>query len=495
VSASPAEKVQLTPIDKLLIGGELVGARSGATYPNLNPATEEVIGYAADAGPDDVDAAVTAARTAFDATGWSTDRALRKHCLQQLKDALDAAQDEFRNELVAESGAPVQWMANFQLATPINAMQWTIDYIDDFEWERDLGVHETAGFPSRRLVRKEAIGVVAGITPWNYPMEVMLSKIVPALAAGNTMVLKAAPDTPFSAARLGQIAHERTDLPPGVLNVLTSSDKTIGELFVTDPRVDLISFTGSTATGRRIMEIGAPTLKRLFLELGGKSAHILLDDADYEAIVPMAAMFMCGHAGQGCVLNTRLLVPRADQDRVLAIAKATFEAIKYGDPTDPENFSGPVVNRSQYERVLGYLRLGVEEGATVVTGGGPATQFDRGFYVQPTLFADVHNAMHIAREEIFGPVLVVIPYDSEDEAVAIANDSEYGLGAGVSSSDPQRALAVAKRLRAGAIGINNAPIYGPESPFGGYKASGIGRQSGREGMEQYLETKSIGVPV
>jgi aldehyde dehydrogenase (NAD+) len=479
----------------LLVDGKLVPAAGGRTYPNVNPATEEVIGHAPDAGPADVDAAVAAARRAFDTTDWSENRALRRRCLQELKDALLAARDEFADELVAETGAPIQWMGHFQLVTPIEAMQWAVDAIDSFEWERDLGVYETFGMSSRRIVRKEAVGVVAAITPWNYPMEAILSKVVAALAAGNTVVVKAAQDTPFNALRIGRIALERTSLPPGVLNILTSSDTATGEALVTDPRVDMISFTGSTATGRRIMEVGAPTLKRLFLELGGKSAHILLDDADMASIVPMAAMFMCGHSGQGCVLNTRLVVPRRRYAEVAELAAETFRGIRYGDPTDPENFAGPLINRRQHEKVLGYIELGRSEGATVVAGGGGTQGFDRGFYVQPTLFGDVDNAMRIAREEIFGPVLVMIPYDTEDEAVAIANDSDYGLGGGVSSADPARALAVANRLRTGSVGINNAPNYGPESPFGGYKASGIGRQSGREGFEQYLETKTIGVPV
>jgi aldehyde dehydrogenase (NAD+) len=480
--------------ERLLIGGKLVPAESGATYPNYNPATEELIGHVADAGPADIEAAIVAARQAFDETEWSTNKEMRKQGLRELHEALVREREELRAELVAEVGTPVMITYTAQLDAPVDDMPWFIDSIDEFEWERDLGVHESFGAESRRVVKKEAIGVVAAIVPWNYPIEVTLNKLSPALAAGNTVIIKAAPDTPFNATRIGRLVAEHTSIPAGVVNVITSSDKAIGELLVTDPRVDMISFTGSTATGRRIMEAAAPTLKRLFLELGGKSAHILLDDADFEAIVPTAAAFMCSHAGQGCVLNTRLLVPRARYDEAVNIAKATFDSVGFGDPTDPNTLCGPVINKSQYDKILNYIEIGKQEGARVVSGGG-AGEFDKGYFVKPTLFADATNNMRIAREEIFGPVLVVIPYDTEEEAIAIANDSEYGLGAGVSSSDITHASKVADRLRSGTVGINNASWYGPQSPFGGYKSSGIGRQNGVEGMNQYTETKVVGLPV
>jgi aldehyde dehydrogenase (NAD+) len=263
----------------------------------------------------------------------------------------------------------------------------------------------------------------------------------------------------------------------------------VAEDLVTDPRVDLISFTGSTAVGRRIMEKGAPTLKRLFLELGGKSADILLDDADFEAKLSMA-WTVCVHGGQGCVMLTRMLLPRSRYEEGMALIEAGFQNVPYGDPTDPGNLQGPQISALQRERVLGYIEKGVAEGARLVAGGGRPPQFDKGFYVEPTLFADVDNSMTIAQEEIFGPVLVVVPFDDDDDAVRLANDSHYGLGVGVTSGSEERALAVARRVRAGTVAVNGGVWYGADAPFGGYKASGIGRQNGPEGFEQYTETKT-----
>ncbi len=381
-----------------------------------------------------------------------------------------------------------------QLDAPLaEAILWPMKYIDEFPWERDLGVGEAFGQKSRRLVVKEAAGVVGAIVPWNYPLEVTLNKLGQALATGNTVVLKPAPDTPYNATRLGRLVAEKTEIPPGVLNVVTSSDHLLGEQLVTDPRVDLISFTGSTATGKRIMEKGAATLKRLFLELGGKSANILLDDADFDALVPFAAG-VCAHAGQGCVMTTRMLIPRHRYDQAVEVAKAAFEQVPYGDPTDPGNLMGPVISARQHERVLNYVDIGQKEGARLVTGGHRPAHLPRGYYVEPTLFADVDNSMRIAQEEIFGPVLVMIPFDDDEDAVRIANQSQYGLGAAVSSGDFDRAMAVARRIRAGVIGVNGGNWYGGASPFGGYKDSGVGRQNGFEGFEQYLETKTYGLP-
>ncbi|HEX4655088.1 MAG TPA: aldehyde dehydrogenase family protein, partial [Mycobacteriales bacterium] len=264
---------------------------------------------------------------------------------------------------------------------------------------------------------------------------------------------------------------------------------------VEDPRVDVISFTGSTATGRRIMQHGAPTLKRLFLELGGKSASIVLDDADFTSALAMAWAAVCSHAGQGCAMQTRLLLPRSRYDEGLDIVAAGFRTVAYGDPTDANNFMGPLISAKQRDRVLGYIDKGVEEGARLVLGGGRPAQFDKGYYVEPTLFADVDNSMTIAQEEIFGPVGVVIPYEDDDDAVRIANDSPYGLSGGVTSASEERALAVARRIRSGTLSVNGGVWYGAESPFGGYKASGLGRQNGIEGFEQYLETKAIAGPL
>jgi aldehyde dehydrogenase (NAD+) len=321
---------------------------------------------------------------------------------------------------------------------------------------------------------------------------VALNKLGQGLATGNSVILKAAANTPWNATRIGRLVAERTDIPPGVLQVITPLDNDVAEDLVTDPRVDLISFTGSTAVGRRIMEKGATTLKRLFLELGGKSAHIVLDDADFEEKLPRSRS-VCFHGGQGCSILTRMLLPRSRYDEGVAILEEAFRSVPYGDPNDPKNIQGPQTSSLQRERVLGFIEKGLAEGARLVVGGGRPAHLPRGYFVEPTLFADVDNSMTIAREEIFGPVLAVIPYDDDNDAVRIANDNQYGLSVGVTSASKERALGVARRVRAGTASVNGGAWYGADSPFGGYKASGIGRQNGVEGFEQYTETKAYAV--
>ncbi len=476
---------------RMLIDGVLTEARSGKTFDNVNPATEEVLGPVADADADDMRQAIAAARRAFDETSWSTDREFRKRCLLQLQDALESEREDLRRELVAEVGCPVLLTYGPQLDAPLeDGLRWPAEAIDTFAWERDLPEGHAFGMHSWRKVTKEAAGVVGAIVPWNFPFEVTLQKVGQALATGNTVIVKPAPDTPWNATRLGRLVAEKTDIPAGVLNVVTSSDHMVGEELVVDPRVDLISFTGSTAVGRRIMEKGAPTMKRLFLELGGKSAHIVLDDADFEAVLPFSA-FVCMHAGQGCAMLTRLLIPASRYDEAINLIDSGFDMIAYGDPTDPSIMQGPQISARQRDRVLGYVDKGVAEGARLVRGGKRPEHLPKGWFVEPTLFADVDNTMTIAREEIFGPVLVVIPYADEDDAVRIANDNEYGLSGSVSSATDERALRVAKRIRSGTVSINGGVYYGADAPFGGYKASGVGRQNGIEGFEQYLETKTI----
>jgi aldehyde dehydrogenase (NAD+) len=480
---------------RLYIDGELRDASGGGTFDNINPATEESIGVVADATKDDMDAAIAAARRAFDETSWSTDHAFRVKCLQQLHDALVSEQEDIRQELIAEVGTPLLMTYGPQLDAPIaDGLLWPMRKAESFEWERDLGVAEVFGSKSWRRVAKEPVGVVGAITPWNYPFEITINKLGQALATGNTVVLKPAPDTPWSGTRWGRVIAEKTDIPAGVVNVVTSSDHLLGEQLVTDPRVDLISFTGSTATGKRIMEKGAATLKRLFLELGGKSANILLDDADFAANLAMASLTVCTHAGQGCAMPTRMLLPRSRYEEGLELVAESFRTIGYGDPTDANNFMGPLISEKQRTRVLGLIDTGVKEGARLVLGGGRPAHLPKGWYVEPTLFADVDNKMTIAQQEIFGPVLVVIPFDDDDDAVRIANESNYGLSGMVTSADEGRALNVARRIRTGTVGVNGGIWYGADTPFGGYKDSGIGRQNGDEGFAMYLETKSYAGP-
>jgi aldehyde dehydrogenase (NAD+) len=479
---------------RMLIDGKLVDATGGATFDNINPATEESIGVVADGTVDDMGRAIGAARRAFDETDWSTNRAFRKACLQQLKDGLEKHKEDLRPQIVGEVGCPIGLTFAIQQDSCIDDLQWDIDVIDRYDWESELGVHEFFGLRSNRLVWKEAIGVVGAITPWNFPFMLNLSKVGPALAAGCTVILKPAPDTPYSATFIGKIVAEETDIPPGVLNVVPSADPAaVGELLTSDPRVDMISFTGSTAVGKRIAARASDTLKRVFLELGGKSANIVLDDADFAAVLPSTNM-TCMHSGQGCAITTRLLLPRSRYDEGVEIVKAAFETFPYGDPMDFNNMAGPLVNKKQYERVLGYIEKGKAEGARCLVGGGPATQFDKGYFVQPTLFADVDPDSTIAREEIFGPVLVAIPYENDDDAVRIANDSRYGLSGAINGGSLDRALSLARRIRTGTIAVNGGQWFGPDSPFGGYKESGSGREHGVLGFEEYLETKTVGVP-
>ena len=490
-----AETAPVNPEPLMLIDGKLVESSTGTTFANVNPATEEVLGHVADASHEDMQRAIAAARRAFDDTDWSTNRSLRRRCLEQLHAALDVEREEMREQLILEVGCPRMLTAGPQLDAPLDgALTYAAQLIDDYAWETDLpdAVDFRGNTNSRRIV-KEPVGVVGAIVPWNYPFEVTVTKLAQALATGNTVVLKPAPDTPWNATLLGRVVAERTDIPPGVLNVVTSSDHLVGEELTLSREVDLISFTGSTAVGKRIMEKGAATMKRLFLELGGKSATIVLDDADFTTAM-MSGLAVCSHAGQGCAIPTRMLLPRSRYDEGVELLKTYMGSVPYGDPQRPDVMMGPLISEKQRTRVLGYIERGVEEGATLALGGSRPADQARGWYVEPTLFTDVDNAMTIAREEIFGPVLVVIPFDDDDDAVRIANDSTYGLGGAIVSASLERALAVAGRVRTGTLSVNGGMIYSPDLPFGGYKDSGVGRQNGIAGFDQYLETKSLAWP-
>ena len=482
--------------ERLLIDGELVEASGGAAFPTINPATEEVLGVAADAGPDDAAAAVAAARRAFDSTDWSRDHAFRSHCLRQLHEALTGCIEEMRAITVSEAGAPIMLTRGGpQLEAPVEMVRWHAELLDSYAWTEDLGVARSVYGSHRRWIEREAAGVVGAITPYNFPTQINLAKLAPALAAGCTMVLKGAPDTPWSALALGRLIAERTDIPAGVVNVLSSSGASVGEALTAHPDVDMISFTGSTAVGRRVMAAASATVKRVFLELGGKSAYVVLDDADVATVGLMAAAMVCTHAGQGCAITTRLLVPAAMHDTVVDAVGATLDAMPYGDPNDESHLMGPLISERQRAKVEGLLATALSEGASLVRGGRRPERLPRGFYYEPTVLVGVGEDDTIAQQEVFGPVLSVIAYDGgDDEAVRIANNSVFGLSGAVASADGERARSVARRIRTGTVSVNGGVYYGADAPFGGYKQSGIGREMGVAGFEEFLEIKTMAEP-
>lgn len=477
---------------RMLIDGTLVAADE--SFDNIGPATGSVLGVTSAAGAHDMERAISAARRAFDDGGWATDAALRKRCLGQLQEAIAAERDDLRDELIAEVGCPDMTIGMAQLDWPLaDALRYPAALIDTFEWQRVLDGGGLFGERNVRTVVKEPVGVVGAITPSNFPIEVILNKLGPALAAGNAVVLKPDPHTPWNATRLGRLVAEHTDIPPGVVNVVPTPDNAVAELLVTDPRVDMVSFTGSTAVGKAIVRHGAETMKRTFLELGGKSALIVTDDVDPAKVIP-GAVGVCVHAGQACGMNTRLLVHRSLYDDVVAGVTAAFGMVPVGDPASPQTLVGPVISAAHQQRILTAIEGARRDGGEITVGGtafdGPG-ELSEGFYVQPTVIVGVDNSAAIARDEIFGPVLVIMPFDDDDGAVRIANDSPYGLAGAVMSGSLERGKAIARRVRTGAIGVNGGMYYGADAPFGGFKSSGLGRQCGIEGFEQYLETKTI----
>ena len=481
---------------RMLIDGQLVAATSGAEFDNVSPATGLLLGRTAAADRQDMERAIGAARHAFDETDWSTNAELRKRCLEQLQSAIETEKEELREELIAEVGCPAMTTQSAQLDWPLaESLRYPAALIESFEWERKLDGGGLFGERNVRTVVKEPVGVVGAITPSNFPIEVILNKLGPALAAGNTVVLKPDPNTPWNATRLGRLIAERTEIPAGVMNVVPTPSNDVAGILGSDPRVDMISFTGSTAVGKRLMRQGADSMKRMFLELGGKSVAIVLDDAN-PAVIMGAAVGVCVHAGQACAATTRMLVHRSLYDEAVSTITAAYQAVPIGDPVLPETLVGPVISAGQKERVLTAVERARRAGAEITTGGGAADNLPEhlagGHYVQPTVIVRVDNRAAIAQDEVFGPVITVMPFDDDDHAVRIANDSAFGLAGAVMSRSMERGMDIARRIRTGSFGVNGGMFYGADAPFGGYKNSGVGRQCGIEGFQQYLETKTIG---
>ncbi|MGK2318538.1 aldehyde dehydrogenase family protein [Gordonia rhizosphera] len=474
----------------MLIGGVLV--EKDRTFESVNPATGEVLGHAPDGDVADVEAAIAAARKAFDESGWATDKALRARCLGQLHSALTEHVEELRELTIADVGATRMLTHGNQLDAPIEIVRYYADLLPEVPLTEELDDVEIRGEMHRRWVEKEAAGVVSAIVAYNYPNQLALAKLAPALAAGCTVVLKAAPDTPLVTLALGELIAEHTDIPAGVVNVVSSSSVEAGKLMTTHPDVDVITFTGSTPVGKQIMAAASDSLKRVFLELGGKSALIVLDDADLATAAMFAAFTICSHAGQGCALTTRLVVPRAAHDQVVEMVGGMLDRVTLGDPSDMTTYMGPLISERQRDKVDGMVKRAVEAGARLVRGG---KRVDPGFFYTPTLLADVDPDSEIAQEEVFGPVLAVIPHDGDDHAVEIANNSRYGLSGGVLTADEERGIAIGRRIRTGTFSINGGNYFTPDMPFGGYKESGIGRELGMPGLEEFLELKAFAVKV
>ncbi|MGY1435540.1 aldehyde dehydrogenase [Streptomyces reniochalinae] len=472
---------------QLYIGGAFTDPAGDGTIEVVSPHTEQPIGRVPHASRADVDRAVGAARESFDSGVWSgRSQAERIGTVTRIKDALAARSEEIAQLISAQNGTPY---TSGVMVQSLAAMM---------VWDAALGI--AAGFPyeERRagalgplLVRREPVGVVAGVVPWNVPQFTAAAKVAPALLAGCSVVLKVSPETPLDAYVLAEIAQE-AGLPPGVLSILPAG-REVSEYLVGHPGVDKVSFTGSVAAGKRVMEVASRNLTRVTLELGGKSAAVILPDADLDAAVAGITPFAWMINGQACVAQTRILAPRERYDEIAARFRAAAEALTVGDPLDPATEVGPLVAARQRQRSLDYIALGRKEGAEVLAGGGTPEAMPTGWYVEPTLFGNVENSMRIAREEIFGPVICLLAYDGEDEAVRIANDSDYGLSGSVWTADTERGVDVARRVRTGTYSVNTFSLD-MLGPFGGYKNSGIGREFGPEGYAEYLEHKMIHLP-
>jgi aldehyde dehydrogenase (NAD+) len=466
--------------DKVFIGGEWVEPSGGETIEVVNATTEEVMGTIPACTAEDADRAVAAARGAFDA--WSqAPREERAGYLSAIAGGLGERAEEIAATITQELGMPLKLSQIVQVGLPTSQFAATPKLMEEVEWEEEIG--------NSRVLR-EAIGVVGAITPWNYPLNQIAAKVAPALAAGCTVVLKPSEVTPLNAFLLAEVI-EAAGLPAGVFNMVTGTGPVVGEAIAAHPGVDMVSFTGSTRAGRRVSELASATVKPIAMELGGKSPNVILDDADLQKAIPDGVAKCFLNSGQTCSALTRMLVPREKLAEAEEIAVTVAESFTPGDPFEDGTRLGPLVSEVQRERVRGYIEKGEAEGAKLLTGGAePPEGLETGYFVRPTVFSEVTPEMTIAQEEIFGPVLVIQPYDDVEDAVRIANDTEYGLAGGVWSGDQERAVSVAKRLRTGQIEINGG-AFNPLAPFGGYGQSGHGRENGRYGLEELLQVKSL----
>ena len=470
--------------DRFLIGGEWVEPLGTGHFDVTDASTEQVMGRIPDGSPADVDRAVAAALGARDA--WAeSDPKQRSELLRAIAAGIRARSQELSRVIIGELGAPKPMTDQFMVEFPASTIEFYADLIGEYPFEERIG---------HSLVIREPVGVVAAITPWNYPLHQIAAKVGPALAAGCTVLLKPSEVVPLSCFMFAEIV-DASGLPPGVFNFLTGYGPVAGEAMAAHPDVDMVSFTGSTAAGRRVAELASQTVKKLSLELGGKSASIVLDDADYEQAVRASLNHAYINSGQTCASWTRMLVPRERHDEAVRLAVDEAERSNaVGDPYVGAARLGPLVSERQRQRVLDYIRSGIAEGAKLELGGlEPPEGLEKGYYVRPTIFSNVRSDMKIAREEIFGPVCTIIPYDDEDHAIRIANDTVYGLGGAVWSRDLDRARRVARRVRTAQLDINGAP-FNPLAPFGGIKQSGNGRELGRYGLEEYLEPKALQLP-
>ena len=466
--------------DKLYINGQWVAPNSKDTIKVIDPSTEEICGEVPSGNDDDVNAAIAAAKEAFKTWGQSS-AADRSALIKKLAEKVTANMAKIGELCALELGTPLQTSIAVHGGMGVGVVSSYVDVPFEMEKEEQLG---------NSVIVKEPIGVCSFITPWNFPLHQIVAKVMPALAAGCTMVLKPSSDTPLTAYYFAQLMDE-CGFPAGVFNLVTGPGRTIGETMCTHPDVDMVSLTGSTEAGQRVGQLAAQTVKRVGLELGGKSASIILDDADVAKAAGDAGGGICLNSGQVCAALSRLIVPRAMQDVAVAAAKAAVEAAKVGGAFEEGVTMGPVASKAQLDTVTGYIQQGIDEGATLVTGGTtPPEGRNTGYFVQPTVFSDVRNDMVIAQEEIFGPVLAILPYDTEQEAIDIANDSVFGLAGAVWSGDADRAKRVAKQIRTGQVSVNGGG-FNVNAPFGGYKQSGNGRELGPHALAEFVEIKSM----